>query len=229
MDKPFDFLVERQEDLAAAVERFGIVPLFRGSIPGFSVEEHVSPRAWFSDEEGVWEWKGPVIRAAGCAYGKFFEKKAAFVNREIFPDLANLRRDGYDFDARFDDGLASFADRDLYNYIDKNQPVDTRKLKEAFGGGKRGGAAKKGFETSLARLMAQCYVVIGDFRYSLDRNGRPYGWGIAEYVTPERLMGAAFSERVYAREPEESLLRLLRLLRSLLPDASEKALLRFLR
>ena len=73
------------QDLAAAVERFGIVPLFENSIRGFSVEEHVDPRCWFSGtEDGVWEWKGPVIRASGCAYGKLFEKKAAFVSREVF-------------------------------------------------------------------------------------------------------------------------------------------------
>ncbi|MBQ4245228.1 MAG: hypothetical protein II702_09965, partial [Clostridia bacterium] len=96
--KNFDFLIETKQDLIDAVNDYGFVPLFRNSVPGFSVEEHVSRRAWFSSEEGVWEWKGPVIRETGCAYGKFFENKAVFVSRECFPDLANYRRDGYDFD-----------------------------------------------------------------------------------------------------------------------------------
>ncbi|MBR6360734.1 MAG: hypothetical protein IKS04_02985, partial [Clostridia bacterium] len=104
--KKFDFYIETKQDLIDAVHEFGFVPLFANSIPGFSVQENVSPRAWFSGEEGVWEWKGPVIRETGCGYGKFFENKAVFVSPEFFPDFANYRRDGYDFDARYDDGLA---------------------------------------------------------------------------------------------------------------------------
>ena len=47
----FDFLIRTKADLVEAVGRFGIVPLFQNSIPGFSVEEHVAPEAWFSSEE----------------------------------------------------------------------------------------------------------------------------------------------------------------------------------
>ena len=100
------FTIKTKQDLVDAVERCGFLPLFENSIPGFSVEENVDPAIWFGSEEGPWEWKGPVIRETGCAYGKFFEQKAAFISREWFPDFANYRRDGYDFDARYDDGLA---------------------------------------------------------------------------------------------------------------------------
>ena len=222
----FDFLVETKRDLVEAVRTFGVVPLFRNSIPGFSVEEHVSPAAWFGSEEGVWEWKGPVIRESGCAYGKFFEHKAAFVSAEWFPDLANVRRDGYDFDARFDDGLASFADRSLYSLVDANAPVLTGTLKEIGNYGKGG---NKGFETHLNRLQFQCYVVIRDFVYMRDKYGKPYGWGVAEYSTPEREFGAAFTERVYRRDPSESRERFTAHLRSLLPDTDEKKLRAFLK
>ena len=221
----FDFLIRTKQDLCDAVERFGIVPLFRNSIPGFSVEEHVAPEAWFSVEEGVWEWKGPVIRETGCAYGKFFEKKAAFVSRSVFPDLANLRRDGYDFDARFDDGLASFADQYLFDLIDTHAPVLTGTLREV-GNYKKGG--KKGFETVLSRLMHQCYVLIDDFVYLRDRSGKPYGWGIAQYSTPERWLGEAFTSAVYRREPTESGARITERLKAL-TGADEPAIRRFLK
>lgn len=221
----FDFLIRTKQDLCDAVERFGIVPLFRNSIPGFSVEEHVAPEAWFSVEEGVWEWKGPVIRETGCAYGKFFEKKAAFVSRSVFPDLANLRRDGYDFDARFDDGLASFADQYLFDLIDTHAPVLTGTLREV-GNYKKGG--KKGFETVLGRLMHQCYVLIDDFVYLRDRSGKPYGWGIAQYSTPERWLGEAFTSAVYRREPTESGARITERLKAL-TGADEPAIRRFLK
>ena len=112
----YDFYVRTKQDLIDAVQEYGIVPYFATSIPGFSLEEHCSSHTLFSDTgDDTWEWKGPVIQATGCAYGKFFEKKSAYVSVDLFPDLANYRRDGYDFDARYDDGLARFQDKQLYD------------------------------------------------------------------------------------------------------------------
>ena len=224
-----DFTVRTRTDLTKAVKTLGILPLFRNRIPGFSVEEHAAPSAWFGSEEGVWEWKGPVIRESGCAYGKFFGNKAAFVSAEWFPDLANLRRDGYDFDARYDDGLASAGDLFLYNLVNDNAHVLTGTLKET-GGYKKGaaGGGKTGFETRLTRLEHQCYVIIRDFVYLRDKKGNPYGWGVAEYTTPEREFGSSFTDRVYRRTPGESHERLLERLSLLLPDAPERELERFL-
>ena len=197
----FDFRVETKEDLKDAVQRFGFVPLFANPIAGFSVEEHVSPSAWFSGEEGVWEWKGPVIRETGCAYGKFFGGKAVFISREWFPDFANYRRDGYDFDALFDDGLAKYRDKELYDLISSLAPVKSKELKAAGNYGKEG---RKGFDGIISRLQEQCYVIISDFVYETDRAGNRYGWGICEYSTPEISMGADFTEKVYVSSPEES-------------------------
>ena len=135
------FTIKTKQDLLDAVDRLGFLPLFENSIPGFSVEENVDPTAWFGSEEGVWEWKGPVIRETGCAYGKFLEKKAVFVSREWFPDFANYRRDGYNFDARYEDGLAPFRDKELYDLLDETAPIMTGDLRDKGGyrkGGKKG-------------------------------------------------------------------------------------------
>ena len=230
----YDFWVRTKQDLEDAIGEYGIVPYFRCSIPGFSLEEHCPPRVLFSDgEEDTWAWKGPVIRETGCAYGKFFEKKAAYVSRELFPDLANYRRDGYDFDARYDDGLARFQDKQLYDLLEERAPVLSKELRlaggYAYGGRGQSAEGRKGFDASIARLQEQCYVIISDFVYTLDKQGRPRGWGVAEYTTPERFWGERFRQRVYAREPEESRARLLEHLARLFPQAGEAALTRFLR
>ena len=199
---PFDFYVRSMQDLVEAVQAFGILPYFATSIPGFSLEEHCSPDVlWSEDENNSWEWKGPVIRESGCAYGKFFENKAVFISREWFPDFANYRRDGYDFDARFDDGLASYRDRELFELLDSRAPVLSRRLKKEGDYRKDG---KKGFDTIITRLQAQGYVLISDFVYEKDKFGNTYGWGVAEYSTPEKFFGTAFTSKVYSCEPEES-------------------------
>ncbi len=220
------FTIRSKADLIAAIDEFGILPFFSNSIAGFSIEEHIAPRLWFTENEGPWEWKGPVIRETGCGYGKFFEHKAAFVSPRWFLTLANFRRDGYDFDARCDDGLVALKDQALYTLIDRNAPIISKSLKQ-LGDYRKGG--NKGFDTVINRLEHQCYVVISDFVYMTDRNGEPYGWGVAEYSTPERLMGAAFTDAVYTESPEQSYEKLFAHLTSLFPDEDADTLCRFLR
>ena len=225
----FDFTVTSKEDLKNAVQKYGFLPLFANSVPGFSIEEHVIPEVWYSagsDDWPVWEWKGPVIRECGCAYGKFFEKKAVFISREWFPDFANWRRDGYDFDARWDDGLASYRDKDLYELLAANAPIVSTVLKERGDYGKGG---RKGFETLITRLQAQGYVLISDFVYPKNKQGEPYGWGLAQYSTPERFFGPSFRETVYSRTPEGSFARILQHLKTILPQADEARLRKLLK
>lgn len=221
----FDFTIETKRDLIEAVQRFGFVPLFENSVPGFSVEEHVSPKAWFGSDEGVWEWKGPVIRETGCAYGKFFEHKAVFVSPRWFPDFANLRRDGYDFDARYEDGLAPYKDKELYDLLAENAPILSKSLKDK-GDYRKGG--KKGFESIITRLQAQCYVLIRDFVYLTDKRGKEYGWGVGVYSTPEAEFGPDFTEKVYLHSPQESREIIFEHLRGLLPHTDEKKLRRLI-
>lgn len=224
-----DFIINSREELIEAIDAFGFLPFFANSIPGFSVEEHIAPACWWhgdTDEWSAWEWKGPVIRETGCAYGKFFEKKACYISREWFADFANYRRDGYDFDARYDDGLASSSDLRLYELVERNAPIISKELK-ALGDYRKGGV--KGFDTVMNRLQAQCYVTISDFVYMRDRNGKPYGWGVAEYSTPETFMGESFTQAVYRRSPEESYDRILRHFMSLFPQEDAGKLKKFIR
>ena len=227
---PFgDFWIQSKADLIRALEEYGFLPFFANSIQGFSIEEHIDPDCWWhsdTDEWSAWDWKGPVIRETGCAYGKFFEKKACYISREWFADFANYRRDGYDFDARYDDGLASLKDKQLYDLIEGHSPILSKELKQ-LGDYHKGG--NKGFDTLITRLQAQGYVTVSDFVYMKDRYGRPYGWGVAEYSTPEAFMGRDFTERVYRCQPAQSYDRILRHFASLFPDTDEAALKKFIR
>ena len=221
-----DLYIGTIEDLEQAVEELGFLPYFANSIPGFSIEEHVNPRVWFSGEPGTWEWKGPVINELNCAYGKFFEKKAVYISKGWFADFANYRRDGYDFDARYEDGLASYRDKTLYELVEANAPALSKRLK-ALGGYKKGG--NKGFDTIMTRLQTQGYVIISDFVYMVDKHGNEYGWGVAEYSTPELFLGNDFTDHVYEREPEESYERIRLHLHEILPDADEQTIRKLLK
>lgn len=92
---------------------------------------------------------------------------------------------------------------------------------------KKGGAT--GFDTSINRLQAQGYVLISNFVYLQDRYGKEYGWGVAEYSTPEKIFGDAFTYAVYQREPAESYQRMLDYFHEILPEVPDKVLRKFLR
>ncbi len=230
-----DIYIDSKEELIQAVEDLGFLPYFSNEIPGFSIEEHCSPRVYFSDEPGVWEWKGPVIQETRAAYGKLFHKKAGFVSRKWFCDFANYRRDGYDFDARFEDGLADYNSQYLYNLIASRHSILSKDAK-IIGGYvnpkekvRDQWEPRKGFDTQITRLQMQCYVLTSDFEYETDRNGNFYGWGIARYATPEEFYGKRFINHVYQRTPEESLKRIVKQLKKILPGIDEEMIRKFLK
>lgn len=212
-----DLMIYSSSDVSRLVQEYGFLPLFKNQISGFSVEEHTPPELWFADGiEGPWEWKGPVIRETGCAYGKFFHGKAGFISMEWFPDFANYRRDGYDFDARYDDGLARHQDKMVYDVLMEQPSLLSREWRKLSGVKKRGE-----FDSIVARLQMLGYVTTIDFEYAKDRYGKAYGWGRVRYATPEGYFGNKFTGRVYNREPQESKKRIWEHLRMLLPLAAE--------
>jgi hypothetical protein len=221
-----DLYIRTIDDLETAVTELGILPFFMNSIRGFSIDEHVDPGIWFTGNDGPWEWKGPVINELGCAYGKFFEKKAAYISPEWFLHFANYRRDGYDYEGMVEDELVSYRDKQLYDLVtEAGGPILSKELK-ALGNYRKGG--NKGFDTIITRLQMQSFVIVNDFKYMTDKYGREYGWGVAEYTTPEWFFGEYFYEKTYCREPGESYERILEHLGKLLPTAGEADLKKLL-
>ncbi len=214
MDWP---VIRSAEDIMRLTGEIGFLPFFAGEIPGFSVEECCAGELWFSGtEDGPWEWKGPIARSGRCVYGKFFRGKAGFVSRQWLPDFCNFRRDGYDFDARFEDGLAAYKDKGVYDAVAQRGAVLSRELKEICG--------SRGFDTVITRLQMQTYLVTSDFVYRLNRYGRPSGWAVAQYAAPESLFGYDFVTGAYRRDPAQSREDILDHLKAVLPDATPRQL-----
>lgn len=213
--------LDSPEAIVQTVNELGFLPFFANEIEGFSIEEHCPRELWFSDtQDGPWEWKGPVIRQ-GTIYGKFFRNKAGYISKEWFADFANYRRDGYDFDSRVDEGIAPRKDEEVYCAIIKHGALLSKQLKAQCNYRKGGNT---GFETVITRLQMQTYVDTSDFVYMTDKYGKTYGWGVAEYSTPERRFGYDAVTAAYKRDPKESFERIVRRLRTVLPAASEQAI-----
>ena len=214
-------------ELEQLVQDWGLLPFFRCGIPGFSVEECTPARYWFVEGvDGPWEWRMEAARRGVVAYGKLFRKKAGLVSREWYPDLANYRRDGYDFDARYDEGKASRREKAIMDALLQNGPMLSRDLKRAAG---FEGGGLKGFDTAITNLQMMTYVTVHSVDYLTDKHGNPYGWGVARYAVTEQVLGEDITRGAYHRDPQESRQRLLRQLGLLCPDAFDDELEKLIR
>jgi len=190
-------------ELIAYVQEVGFLPLFRNEAVGFSAEERVSPLFWWTGdpEQDPWEWRKLIARSGEVAYGKFFGRKAGFISKEWFPHFANWRRDGYDFDTRWEEALTSVRCKRIMDCFGEEEQWFSNLLKSAAGFGKNG---EKNFDGVVTDLQMNAYLVIRDFRRRLNRQGLEYGWPVTVYTTPEALWGYEHIASAYHIDPEAS-------------------------
>lgn len=240
--------IYRCEDLEKLVSKMGFLPFFINDVPDFSIEEFTPQELWFSNEEdGPWEWKGPIIRNFNCAYGKLFQKKAGFVNMEWFPELVNYRRAMYNIKAEPIESMS----RVIYKTVTEHESLLSKEIKALCGYKKKpvrrsanpfdsweSGEVKtllknakpkgEGLETVMTRLQMGTWLIVADFEYLYNKQGEPYGWGIARYITPEALFGESRILAAGHRSPEESKQRLTDYLTQLLPQATPAQILKII-
>lgn len=113
------YRIRTWQELVNWINEVGFLPLFANGIEGFYAEEHVSPDYWWTGirEEDPWEWREVIASSHQVAYGKFFDQKAGFISLEWLPYFANYRRSGYDFDSRWEDGLANRREKKIMDML----------------------------------------------------------------------------------------------------------------
>ncbi len=208
-------------DLVSAVDRMGFLPLFANRINGFSVEEMTARRFWWSDEreQDPWLWRESASASGEVVYGKFFAGKSGFVSLEWFPVYANYRRDGYDFDARWDDSLATVREKKIMDRFADRPNWIGAELKNAAGFGKNG---EKNFSGVLNGLQMQTYLVISGFRRKVSRRGAEYGMPVSVYTMPETVWGYEKVTSAYGESASESAQKIYAHIGTLFPSAKKE-------
>ncbi len=175
-------------ELKDLVKEIGFIPLFQNEIPGFSVVDITGWRYWWTGngERDPWMWRMALSEDPGIAYGKLFGGRAGFVSRAWFPVFASFRRDGYDFDARYEDGRASHKCRKIMKLFEKQSRIPSYLVKSMAGFSKDG---EKGFEGALTLLQMQTYLTVRSFTRKQSKSGEYYGWHVAVYSTSEDKFG----------------------------------------
>ncbi len=223
------------QEMISFIEKIGFLPLFANEISGFSAEEHVSPRFWWTGdpENDPWEWREFIAASHQVAYGKFFGGKAGFISRKWLPFFVNYRRDGYDFDSRWEDGLASRRERLIMERLtgrdrdgDMTFPdiriLSTDLKKEA--GFCKGG--EKNFPGITTGLQMQMYLVITGFCRRKNKSGSEYGMPVSVLQPPETIWGYETVTAAYEEEPDVSRGKIISHVKELLPGAYDKDIVR---
>ena len=211
--------------LIALIQELGFLPLLDSGIAGYSAEELVSDDCRyvvFPDggwDWPLWKWKGPIVTEGNCVYGKFFDKKAGFISKAWWPDFFNYRRSQHPVPAE------SSIEETILLTLQEQGSMITRELRAACGF--TGPKMRSKFDAYVTRLQMGCYIVTEDFVYPQDRHGREYGWGWSLLTTPEQLLGREAC--LCQRTPEESFQRIYNHFRKLLPEASERQMMKLIK
>ena len=205
-------------DAISLINTIGFLPLFSNAIPSFSIEEHVPASVWFTGDPTTdpWEWRMILAADPSIAYGKFFNKTAGFISKSFFPTFANYRRDGYDFDALFEDELASYRAKKIMDVFECN---DESVGKSLISSEIRELAGKD--EAALTELQMQTYLIISSFRQKKNKAGQSYGWHLAVMETPETKWGHAHITSEYSTDPVESWKKIIERVTEHFPEAGE--------
>ena len=234
-DNPYR--IRTWQELVNWINEIGFLPLFGNEVEGFSAEEHTSPHQWWTGDrqQDPWEWREIIAANRQAAYGKFFGNKAGFISLEWLPYFANCRRNGYDFDARYQDGLASRREKKIMDFfigededgdaVYKDERILSTDLKKAAGFGKGG---EKNYSGVITGLQMQTYLVIGDFMRRKNKRGEEYGMAVSILLPPESIWGYDKVTSAYSEKPKKSWDRIFRHVKEMYPGADEKDILRLI-
>ena len=225
--------VTSAEAMLETILELGIVPFFANVIPGFSIEEMTPAQNWFDTQENLsftpWDWKIPCVQSEDVAYGKFLlGGKAAFASIEWYAELRNYRQ----AQAKYQ---PDSAQQQVLDYLAQNGSIGIKEVRGLLG-------IKKGQADALiCKLMQQCRVVTGDIIRVYRGPDLSYnGWQTSSFCTPEALFdkpAVPFFAGVDAGDdhplqvdhsPEESYRLLTEKIRSLAPEATDKAIAKLL-
>ena len=231
------YRIRTWNELVNWINEVGFLPLFANDVEGFSAEEHVSPDYWWTGvrDEDPWEWREIIASSHRVAYGKFFDQKAGFISLEWLPYFANFRRKGYDFDSRWEDGLASRREKIIMDMLtgrdedgDMTFPDDqilSTELKKKAGFGKGG---EKNYSGIVTGLQMQTYLVITDFRRRTNKKGEEYGMAVSVMLPPEAVWGYEAVTAAYNESPAESYDRIVSRVIEKFPGAKEGDVIRLI-
>jgi hypothetical protein len=210
--------IKTSGELSAFINQIGFLPLFKNQVIGFSVEELTVASSWWADnpQEDPWQWREVIAGEGQIAYGKLFCNRAGFISKEWYPIFAAYRRNGYDFESRYEDGLASYRSKRIMDVMSEYEVLPSNEIKTIAGFGKGG---EKGFEGVMSALQMQTYITVRSFQRRSNKKNEEYGWPVANFCLSERLFGETYVRSSYHLSEQEAKRRIIEHVKKHFPEA----------
>ena len=169
-----------EQDLIDNINEYGILPFWSES------GEFASSAMSGVHFTALWNIRERVVNSKAVVYGRFVNKKATFVSLDVFPYLAALRRDGYDFDSLTDEGRAPKREIDIMAAVGTS-PTPSYKLSQSL--------KMKGFDGTVASLQNKTYLCLTFAKSYM---------GTALLCRPEDVFGEQYTRSQYSLTPEQN-------------------------
>ena len=172
-------------------------------------------------ETDPWEWRiRSVTERDDIAYGKVFNSKGGWITKEWYPYFLAVRRNGYDLDDMYSDGLISVMERDVYNVIRESGEIAMYEIKRILNIGRE---LNSKYESALVKLQMKMFITVCGETHKTNKFGEPYGWGINVFTPVENFFGdIAFIDIDIATD------KITERVREINPNASDKDINRFI-
>lgn len=171
--------IRTAKDITDAVNYYGFLPFYNSENVCLASLSAVSFNT-------LWDLRFEPTNNKEFVYGKFWNGKAAFVSLELFPHLAALRRDGYDFDSLADEGRISHNEIVVMNSVGSNL-TPSYKLGQTLG--------IKGYDGVISKLQNKTYLCQLFASSTM---------GTALVAPPEDIFGADYTRSKYNLTTEEN-------------------------
>ena len=227
MEKTFESKLTRYPDFVDLLGKIGFMPLTKNNLGLISLESVTTEDSWHvgDKETDPWKWKDRIVCDRVGIYLKLFAKRPGFISNEWFPYFFALYRNGEEFALFYEKGLYSSLAKDLYECIAQNGLIDGHELKLQLGITKE---SKSKFESALVELQTGFFVVIGNESRLISSTGREVSWPVLNYSTTEAWVGPELLQKAEGITSEEALEKIVSHVRELVPNATDKAIEKYL-
>ena len=172
-------------------------------------------------ETDPWEWRiRSVTECDDIAYAKVFNSKGGWITKEWYPYFYAIRRNGYDLDEMYSDGLISGMERDVYNVICESGEIAMHDIKRILNISRESNSK---YETTLVKLQMKMFITICGETHKISKIGKPKGWGINVFTPVEN-----FFSDIKIIDRETAIEKITERILEINPLASDKNIKRFL-
>lgn len=174
--------VHTYDEAVQAVKEIGILPL-AGLVPEHpSLESLTEKDHWYTGSElDPWLWRARFPGDGTAAYGKFFKKKSILISSDCFPWVKIILGSPRPLQERYEDGLVSKPAMELFQHIQAEPGIETRRLRAEAG--MKAPEMKKIFDQALLELQGSLDIVISGVKERLNSLGERNGWNSTSYET----------------------------------------------